>query len=148
MNQSLYNQSFSKPDRAYHFEIAKDETENHSLRISQTLTTESGTEKRQISIPEEDLDLFLDSLQISSKEFRKLRPSAQPEKSSRAEFLEKLREEHGQAFMPWSKEDDDQLEKLYCQGKSVSELARLFGRQNGGIRARIKKLELEEKYPG
>ncbi|RZJ72252.1 hypothetical protein [Flavobacterium sp.] len=145
MNEQLYSQSFSKRDKSYVFDIYKDEHDSVLLRISETLNTESGIEKRQIGISEEDLDLFVESLQISCKEFRKIKPS-QPKANTRAEFLEKLREKHGQAFMPWSKEDDGQLEVLYCEGKSVPELARFFGRQNGAIRARIKKLELEEKY--
>ncbi|MCB0466349.1 MAG: hypothetical protein KDC78_11860 [Aequorivita sp.] len=48
--------------------------------------------------------------------------------------------------MPWTKEEDEKLELLFCEGKSMGELINLFGRNRGAIVARIKKLELKEKY--
>jgi len=50
------------------------------------------------------------------------------------------------AYEKWTVEDDNRLEILYCEGKSVEELSEIFGRNNGAICARIKKLELEDKY--
>ncbi len=50
------------------------------------------------------------------------------------------------AYEKWTEEDDNKLELLYCEGSSVKELCKIFGRNNGAIRARIKKLELEDKY--
>ena len=47
---------------------------------------------------------------------------------------------------PWSESDDETLERLWCEGKSVKELAELFGRNPGAIDARIEKLDLVEKY--
>ena len=47
---------------------------------------------------------------------------------------------------PWSESDDTTLERLWCEGTSVKELADLFGRNPGAINARIEKLELIEKY--
>jgi hypothetical protein len=51
-----------------------------------------------------------------------------------------------QAYEPWTKEDDENLELLFCEGKTVKELSEIFGRGKGAILSRIKKLELEEKY--
>lgn len=48
--------------------------------------------------------------------------------------------------MPWSTEDDNKLELLFCEGKKVKELAQIFERNTGAISSRIKKLELKEKY--
>lgn len=47
---------------------------------------------------------------------------------------------------PWSESDDSILEKLWCDGMSVKDLANHFGRNPGAIDARIEKLELIEKY--
>ncbi len=60
--------------------------------------------------------------------------------------LEEKRLEHKNAYLPWTKVDDEKLEQLYCEGKKVSEIAQLFGRNKGSIESRIKKLELPEKY--
>ena len=53
---------------------------------------------------------------------------------------------HANAYQPWTKEDDDRLEVLFCEGKTIEELSTIFGRNNGAIRSRIDKLELREKY--
>ena len=47
---------------------------------------------------------------------------------------------------PWSESDDTLLEKLWCDGMSIKDLAAHFGRNPGAIDARIEKLELIEKY--
>lgn len=60
--------------------------------------------------------------------------------------FETIREKHKDAYKPWSKEQDDELEIMYCEGISTKDLAKHFGRTRGAITSRIKKLELEEKY--
>jgi superfamily I DNA/RNA helicase len=50
------------------------------------------------------------------------------------------------AYNPWTTELDDELTVMYCEGASVKDLASHFGRTNGAIRSRIKKLELKELY--
>ncbi len=57
-----------------------------------------------------------------------------------------LEEIKNNAYEPWSKEDDNELELLFCQGKSIKEIAQIFERKEGAITSRIKKLELREKY--
>lgn len=53
---------------------------------------------------------------------------------------------HPNAYSKWSLEDDQKLETHFCEGKSIRELSKLFGRNLGAIRSRIEKLELKEKY--
>src|SRR5690606_13890676 len=50
------------------------------------------------------------------------------------------------AYKPWTKERDNELTELYCEGVPVSELASYFERTKGAIRMRIKKLDLEGIY--
>lgn len=47
---------------------------------------------------------------------------------------------------PWTVTDDLELERLWCEGVQIDELARLFKRNTGAIQARIEKIELYEKY--
>jgi hypothetical protein len=56
-----------------------------------------------------------------------------------------IREKHPNAFRPWSKEQDEELKKLFTKGLKVSELMKSFGRKRGGITARLEKLGLVEK---
>jgi len=60
--------------------------------------------------------------------------------------IEACRVEHPNAYTPWTQEEDDRLEQLFCEGKTINQLSEIFGRKRGGINSRIKKLELEEKY--
>lgn len=46
------------------------------------------------------------------------------------------------AYAPWSMEDDKLLGKLYESGKTIDELTKLFGRNSGGIKSRLRKLNL------
>jgi hypothetical protein len=55
-------------------------------------------------------------------------------------------QEHKNAYEKWTVEDDEKLELLFCEGKTVKELMSIFERHEGAIRSRIKKLELREKY--
>ena len=64
----------------------------------------------------------------------------------KAYSIDEIRKTHTQAYQPWTKEDDEKLELLFCNGKKPSELSEVFGRNLGGINARIEKLQLNEKY--
>jgi ATP-dependent exoDNAse (exonuclease V) alpha subunit len=57
-----------------------------------------------------------------------------------AEKLAKMRETYPNAFRPWKKTDDQELEKLFKKGTTVKDLSKKFGRHAGSIRARLKKL--------
>ena len=50
-----------------------------------------------------------------------------------------MRETYPKAFMPWSKADDALLKSAYQEGKGVTVISELLGRQPGGVEARIKK---------
>ncbi len=52
---------------------------------------------------------------------------------------------HSKAYTPWEDNDDNQLRHYVQDGFSVDEISSLMGRNNGAIRSRIKKLELQIK---
>ena len=60
--------------------------------------------------------------------------------------IDAQREIYEKAYFPWTPEDDEKLEILFCEGKSQKELSLIFKRNPGAISSRIKKLELKEKY--
>jgi hypothetical protein len=51
------------------------------------------------------------------------------------------RRDYAMAYAAWTKSDDELLKKMYYGGALVPELARRFGRNDGAIRSRLKKLE-------
>ncbi len=58
--------------------------------------------------------------------------------------IEATRREYPNAYTAWSQADDKELESMWCNGVPIEQLALHFGRKQGGIRSRIKKLKLEE----
>jgi F-box protein, helicase, 18 len=60
--------------------------------------------------------------------------------------VDKTREKYPDAYKPWTTELDDELTVMYCEGVTIRDMAKHFGRSKGAIRSRIKKLELEELY--
>jgi hypothetical protein len=59
--------------------------------------------------------------------------------------FEEIREKHPNAYRPWSKEQDEELGKLFKEGLKIKDLMKSFGRKRGGITARLEKLGLVEK---
>jgi len=53
-----------------------------------------------------------------------------------------IRTKHTNAYRAWTKEEDEKLENLKFEGKSIAEIAMLFERKEGGISSRLKKLEI------
>lgn len=56
------------------------------------------------------------------------------------------RQEFSNAYDPWSEEDDAVLTAMWREGATIEELSAHFRRKPGGIKSRIKKLELEKIY--
>lgn len=50
------------------------------------------------------------------------------------------RQEHPNAYDPWTEETDEQLKKMWSEGVSVHEIADHFGRKSSAIITRMKKL--------
>jgi len=60
--------------------------------------------------------------------------------------LESIREQHKDAYRPWTEELDKELTVMFCEGVNVRDIMKHFGRTRGAISSRIRKLELEELY--
>lgn len=144
MNKNeLHTDKITKGNRTYYFDIKKSEKDDLYLTISENKKSDNGSEHHRVMIFEEDLKDFVDTFRNSLVKFKELQ---QPQTESKKYSVETIREVHQQAYQPWTKEDDEKLELLFCEGKKVKELAHIFARKEGAITSRIKKLELKEKY--
>lgn len=144
MSKDLYSDKLTKGRRTYFFDISKSEKDDLYLKVSESKKTESGFEHHRIIVFEEDIKDFTEAFQKVLTKFKELKEPKQTD--GKAYSVEKIREAHKQAYLPWTPEDDSKLELLFCEGKKVKELAQIFGRNDGAISSRIKKLELKEKY--
>jgi len=69
-------------------------------------------------------------------------PNLAPKRGTK---FEEIREKHPNAYRPWSKDQDEELKKLFTEGQKIKDLMETFGRKRGGITARLEKLGLVEK---
>lgn len=67
-----------------------------------------------------------------------------PVKKDPESSIKKLQKKKPQAYKGWSDTEDKKLKREYGIGKKISEIATLFSRTEGAIRARLKKLGLKE----
>ena len=56
--------------------------------------------------------------------------------------LEAIRATHANAYAPWSRDQDIDLERRHHAGETVEAIAASLGRKPGAIRSRLKKLAL------
>ncbi|SFS33341.1 DUF3276 family protein [Sphingobacterium wenxiniae] len=142
-NNELFTDKVTKGNRTYFFDVKRSENGSLYLSVSESKRTDDGFEKYNILIFEEDIKDFKKAFNRAIKKLEKL---TDPESERKSYTLDDIREQHPQAYRPWSTEDDEKLEALFCEGKTVKELANIFERKEGAITSRIKKLELREKY--
>lgn len=62
--------------------------------------------------------------------------------SSKKYSVAAIRTEHVNAYRSWTSAEDENLKKLNGSGKDITELAKIFGRNNGAIRSRLMRLGL------
>lgn len=141
-DNEIYSDKITKGSRTYFFDIKKSENGDLYLKISESKKTGSGFEHHRLMVFDEDLKDFVETLKKSLTKFKELKEP----KDGKTYSVEKIRETHQQAYLPWTAEDDNKLEMLFCEGKKAKELAEIFGRKVGAINSRIKKLELKDKY--
>ncbi len=60
----------------------------------------------------------------------------------KSNMIDELRMKHREAFMPWTRELDSELRRMFDDGVSINKIAKHFGRTKGAITARLEKLEL------
>lgn len=117
----------------------KEDNDGQYLKITQSKNISFESFKSEkIFIDSSELLQFRD---IINKAVEYLSLETKEEKSSEKKYtIEEKRQEYGNAYLPWEKEADEYLVRLYEEGISIKELTEIFERNNGAIRSRLKKL--------
>jgi hypothetical protein len=138
--KELYTKHITKGNRTYFFDIY--ETVEHKLyfKITESKKVDGGFDKHNIMVFEEDIVDFRNCFVQLIEKFNELH-SAQVSEDKKYSF-EKNRETYPEAYKSWTDEDDNSLEYYYFQGISIKDIAELFGRNEGAITSRIRKLGL------
>lgn len=148
-HRNLFSERVNNGDREYTLNIV--EGINSELYLIMSNSTASGdkSEGNSFRIPVQDIGRVRDALNRIIEQMAGINPVQKHEiitPDPKNYTLDDKRKEHAHAYLPWSTEDDEKLEKLYCEGRSTKELAKVFNRNTGAITSRIKKLELRDKY--
>jgi|SaaInlStandDraft_1057018.scaffolds.fasta_scaffold26831_3 hypothetical protein len=132
-------------DRNFHFEMI----EGHDKAILEiTVSQRDGDDFRRskLEIPKECLQdfgaTFFECLvEINGDGGQEDQPSMDVDTDKeKAYSVNQIRKKHKQAYAKWTAEDDERLKKLHEEGRKVSDLAEDFGRKDGAIRSRLKKI--------
>lgn len=67
---------------------------------------------------------------------------ARSETGDKSYDLEAIRQKHGNAYRPWSKEEEADLRARFADGQKIAAIAEALGRKPGAIRSRLVKLGL------
>ena|ERR1035437_8829894 len=140
----LYTQKLTRGKRSYFFDIKQTEQKDFYIKITESKPSNNGFEHYRVMVFEEDIEDFMVSFTQCLASYHKLKEAQLVEKTPSG--YAEIRKNYTKAYMPWTNEDDEKLEGLYCEGKTVKELALIFERKEGAIESRIEKLSLKEKY--
>ncbi len=95
------------------------------------------------------ITISLGRKELEERLFDKLQPkyNLKEERGTKKAYSKTEKQKvHKNAYEKWTTENDKKLELLFCEGKTITELSKIFGRNNGAIKSRIQKLKLKEKH--
>ena len=135
--KAVHTEQVKSGNRTFYFDIKK--TDKGASFLSITITKkieENNYERSQLIVFENEVEKFGEAFLRAMVNFRK---------TGREAMIEEARKKYPKAFEPWSKEDEEHLEDMFVQDRSMQDMIEYFQRNEAAIRARIAKLELEEK---
>lgn len=136
-NEQIFQTNFQIGNRTYFFDVKITKDGNKYLQISESKQiNENDFERHQIVVFEEGFEGFINAMNQTKAII------SNPEK---AYALNEIRKKNPNAYRPWTIEEESCLEILFNEGKTIAELMVIFGRQEGGINSRLKKIELRKK---
>jgi len=140
-DNDIVNIKIAAGKRTYFVDVKQTRERKKYLKISENKRLDDGKYERYgVIFFEEDINNLVDALRSALQHFPTYK---RPESKSR---MEETKEKFSNAYQPWTKEDDNKLTELFCQGKTLKELSDIFQRNIGAITSRIAKLNLKERY--
>ena len=135
--KAVYTEQVKSGNRNFYFDIKKTEKGASFLTITITKRLEENNyERSQLIVFENEVEKFGEAFLRTMVNFRK---------TGREAMIEEARKQYPRAFEPWTKADELSLENMFNEERSMEEMVNYFQRNESAIKARIAKLELEEK---
>ena len=140
----LYTQKLNRGTRSYFSDIKPTEQKDFYIKITESKKTNNVFEHHRVMVFDEDIEDFMVSFTQCLANYHKLKEAQLIE--NKPKTFSEIQKKYPNAYMPWTAKDDEKLESLYCEKKTVKQLALIFDRKEGAIESRIKKLGLKDKY--
>ena len=135
--KDLFSQKVRAGLRTYFFDVKESKEKSLYLVISESKVVGAEYEHHRVMICEEDIEAFITGFDQIINFLRK-------RKKPKAFNVERIRQQHPNAYTKCSPGDDELLRNKYDQGMSVAELCQFFQRQPGAIRSRLAKLGIKK----
>jgi len=87
-------------------------------------------------------DLETERIKSNIEPIKTINDNQLKKRSNYHQRMVEIKKKFPNAYESWTPEADQKIKKLYKEGKTISELCKIFQRQLGGIRSRLKKLGL------
>lgn len=140
--KELFSCRFAAGNRTYFFDVKVTREGVKYLTISESRPRGETHEHTRVMVFEENLEKFAHALSQAAA-FCALESDRQHnELEPEGDRFEEIRQEHPKAYAKWTEEEDRKLEEQVKAGKSLTQLAAIFGRQPSAIRSRLSKLGL------
>lgn len=140
--KTLYSQQLYREEKTFFFDIRESKAGSLYLVIKESIRMNDGFSTNSIKVFEESLENFNDVMKKITFKLNEFK-----QQKSKTYSVSEKREKNNNAYAKWTQENDNLLERLFCERKTVDELSKIFGRNEGAIKSRIEKLELKLKYP-
>ncbi|MBI3420454.1 MAG: AAA family ATPase [Candidatus Sungbacteria bacterium] len=85
---------------------------------------------------------FLVSVGVRNAASKPVSKNRQSADSAKSYSVDEIRKSHPAAYLPWTLDEEKRLKELFVAGMPIVELARMHGRKQGSILARLIKLGL------
>lgn len=123
INEAIFSEYFRAGNRTYFFDIKESKDNKRYISIVESKKKDGKFEKFKIMIFEEDIELFAKYFNSSLLKFFKNKKT-----EDSVSDQNKVKTKYPNAYSPWSPEEDEELEILFCKGQSDKELSVHFKR--------------------
>lgn len=132
--------------RTYFMDLQRCANGSMVLELKESVRSDEGYQRFKVMVFEEHFEDFFQMLENGIAFCRQWKAEHDESKILSKGSSTSAVTSDFKSYAPWSSLEDEELERCYCEGMKIRAMQEYFGRSEGAIRSRIKKLELVLKY--
>lgn len=132
--------------RTYFMDLLRCANGSMMLELKESVRSDEGYHRFKVMVFEEHFEDFFQMLEEGIAFCRQWKAEHDESKKPLKWSSTSADTSGSKSYASWSPLEDGELERCYCEGMKIREMQEYFGRSEGAIRSRIKKLELVLKY--